>query len=57
VFRGAGRQLQFYEIDASVEKLARDPNRFRYLEQCASDIPVVLGDARLTLAESPTSTT
>ena len=29
------------------------PPKFRYLEQCAPDIPVVLGDARLTLAESP----
>jgi hypothetical protein len=45
--------FKFYEIDASVEKLARDPERFRYLDQCAPDVPVVLGDARLTLAESP----
>jgi hypothetical protein len=45
--------FKFYEIDASVEKLARDPARFRYLEQCAPNVPVVLGDARLTLAESP----
>jgi hypothetical protein len=52
-FAEAGDSFKFYEIDASVEKLARDPGRFRYLQQCAPDIPVVLGDARLTLAESP----
>src|SRR6478672_10716081 len=52
-FAEAGDSFKFYEIDASVEKLARDPARFRYLQQCAPDIPVVLGDARLTLAESP----
>jgi hypothetical protein len=52
-FAEAGDSFTFYEIDASVEKLARDPAHFRYLEQCAPNVPVVLGDARLTLAESP----
>jgi len=52
-FSQPGDSFKFYEIDASVEKLARDVSRFRYLDQCGPDIPVVLGDARLTLAESP----
>jgi hypothetical protein len=52
-FSEPGDSFKFYEIDASVEKLARDSGRFHYLAQCAPDIPVVLGDARLTLAESP----
>jgi len=52
-FAEPGDSFKFYEIDASVEKLARDPNRFRYIDQCAPNVPVVLGDARLTLAESP----
>ena len=52
-FAEPGDSFKFYEIDASVEKLARDRTRFRYLDQCGPDIPVVLGDARLTLAESP----
>jgi hypothetical protein len=51
-FSEPGDSFKFYEIDASVEKLARDPNRFRYISECAPNIPVVLGDARLTLAES-----
>jgi len=42
----------FYEIDASVEKMARDPNHFSYISKCKPDVPVVLGDARLTLAEA-----
>ena len=52
-FSEPGDSLKFYEIDASVEKLARDDTRFHYIKKCAPDIPVVLGDARLTLAESP----
>jgi hypothetical protein len=52
-FAEPGDQFKFYEIDKSVETLARDPKRFSYISRCAPDIPVVLGDARLTLAESP----
>lgn len=44
----------FYEIDPEVARIARDPARFRFLSACGPDIPVVLGDARLTLAEAPT---
>jgi len=51
-FAEPGDSFKFYEIDASVEKLARDPNHFRYITECAPDVPVVLGDARLTLARS-----
>jgi hypothetical protein len=52
-FAEPGDSFKFYEIDATVEKLARSSGRFHYLERCAPDVPVVLGDARLTLAESP----
>ena len=51
-FKEPGDSFTFYEIDASVEKLARDGNHFHYIKECAPDVPVVLGDARLTLAES-----
>src|ERR1041384_3934710 len=51
-FAERGDSFKFYEIDASVEKLARDPDRFSYLQECAPYNPVVLGDARLSLAES-----
>jgi hypothetical protein len=51
-FKEPGDSFTFYEIDASVERLARDSGQFHYIKECAPDIPVVLGDARLTLAES-----
>jgi hypothetical protein len=51
-FSEPGDTFKFYEIDASVQKMARDPNYFRYITECAPDVPIVLGDARLTLAQS-----
>ncbi|HYF21928.1 MAG TPA: fused MFS/spermidine synthase [Caulobacteraceae bacterium] len=47
--------LTYYEIDPLVERFARDPRRFSYLDGCAKGSPVgvVLGDARLTLAREP----
>jgi hypothetical protein len=50
--RGA-EQWTFYEIDPDVVRIARDPRYFRFLSACGADTPVVLGDARLTLARSP----
>src|SRR5256714_3389914 len=52
-FSEPGDSFKFYEIDASVEKLARDENRFHYIKECAPDVSVVLGDARLMVADSP----
>ena len=51
-FRRPEDTFIFYEIDASVEKMARDPNHFRYIAECAPDVPIRLGDARLTLADA-----
>ena len=33
-------------------KIAKDTNRFTYLSECAPDAKIVIGDARLTLADS-----
>ena len=41
---------QFYEIDPMVEDIARNPRFFRFMEACAGDAPVHLGDARIVLA-------
>ncbi len=49
----SGERWTFYEIDPEVARIARDPARFRFLSDCAPELPVVLGDARLTLARSP----
>ena len=43
----------FFEIDPDVVRIARDPRFFSFLSSCAPGLPVVLGDARLTLAASP----
>jgi hypothetical protein len=48
----AGEQWSFFEIDPVVIRIARDAGKFRFLSVCAPDIPIVPGDARLTLAAS-----
>ena len=48
-----GESWTFFEIDPEVVRLARDPSLFRFLSACAPSAPIVLGDARLTLAASP----
>lgn len=45
-----GEALTFYEIDPLVVQIASDPSRFRFLSECAPGAPIVLGDARLTIA-------
>ena len=50
--RRDGETWTFFEIDPEVVRLARDPSMFRFMSSCAPSAPVVLGDARLTLAGS-----
>jgi SAM-dependent methyltransferase len=45
----AGDSVTFFEIDPEVEHIARQ--YFSYLDQCPGNSEVVIGDARLTLAE------
>jgi hypothetical protein len=45
--------VHFYEIDPSIIRIARDPALFTFLSECRPDVPIVLGDARLTLADAP----
>jgi hypothetical protein len=49
----AGENWKFFEIDPTVITIARDPNRFSFLSSCAPNVPIVLGDARLTFAAEP----
>ena len=53
--RRDGEDWTFFEIDPEVVRIARDPKLFRFLDSCGPQMPVVLGDARLTLAASPQS--
>jgi len=48
-YRQPGERWTFFEIDAAVARIARDPRYFTYLRDCAPDAEVVLGDARLSL--------
>jgi hypothetical protein len=49
-----GQHWTFYEIDAAIERIARDPRYFRYLEGCrANRVDIVLGDARQQLERAP----
>ncbi len=50
---GAGTTVTFYEIDADVARIARDPTLFSYISECAPNTRIVIGDARLTLADAP----
>lgn len=48
----AGQEWTFYEIDPRVERIARDPRYFTYLQDCPAAVTVVLGDARLSLQKA-----
>ena len=41
-----------FEIDAEVVQIASNTNLFNYLDKCASDSDIVVGDARLTLSKA-----
>ncbi|QCI68371.1 fused MFS/spermidine synthase [Phreatobacter stygius] len=45
----AGDDWRFFEIDSEIERIAR--RDFSFLRSCTPRAPVILGDARLTLAE------
>ncbi|HEX8302360.1 fused MFS/spermidine synthase [Sphingomonas sp.] len=47
-----GQQWHFYEIDPAVVSIARDSGRFTFVPQCLPRAPIVIGDARLRLAEA-----
>jgi hypothetical protein len=51
-YKQGGERWTFFEIDPAVVQIARDPRLFTYISACAPDVPIVLGDARLTLAAS-----
>jgi hypothetical protein len=51
-YRRSGEAWTFYEIDPAVVQIGRDPRFFTFVSACAPDLPVVVGDARLTLAAS-----
>lgn len=52
-YKQADDDWVFYEIDPLILQVALDDRYFHYLEECAAESPMVLGDARLSLAYEP----
>ncbi len=52
-YRKPGQFWQFFEIDPLMIEIARDRKIFSFIDRCAPDVPITLGDARLTLADVP----
>jgi hypothetical protein len=51
-----GDRWTFYEIDPVVERIARNPRYFTYLQNSPGTLNVVLGDGRLTLQRAAPAT-
>jgi len=52
-YRKPGQNWTIFEIDPVMVDIARDPAKFTFLSDCAGDTPIVIGDARLQLANQP----
>jgi SAM-dependent methyltransferase len=52
-YRKPGQSWTIFEIDPAMVAIARDPSKFTFIPDCAPDVPIVIGDARLRLAEQP----
>ncbi|MBK6412806.1 fused MFS/spermidine synthase [Sphingopyxis sp.] len=52
-YRRPGQRWTIFEIDPVMVDIARDPEKFTFLSDCAGDTPIVIGDARLKIAEQP----
>jgi phosphatidylglycerophosphate synthase len=47
-----GQQADFYEIDPVVRRIAEDERFFTFLKKCVGEYRIIVGDARLRLADS-----
>src|SRR3546814_11826990 len=50
-YRKPGKDWTIVEIDPVRVDIARDPEKFNFLSNCAPGYPHVIGDARLRIAE------
>lgn len=55
-YKKPGQDWHFFEIDPMMVEVARERKIFSFIEKCAPDTKMHLGDARLTLAEQPAGT-
>ncbi len=52
-FAKTSQQVDLFEIDPMVVRLAEDPTMFRYLTECAGTHEVFLGDGRIRMNQQP----
>ncbi|NOE25262.1 transporter [Ruegeria sp. HKCCD6157] len=52
-YRQPAQNWDFFEIDATVDQIARDSSLFTYLSECTPDSETHLGDARIVLKQKP----
>lgn len=45
--------FDFFEIDPEIAEIAEDPELFTFLSECGAPYEIILGDARLTIADQP----
>jgi hypothetical protein len=55
-YAAKGDKWRFYEIDPAVVRVATDSRYFTFLSTCAPHVPIVIGDARLTVMREPDAT-
>ena len=52
-YRTPAQKWTYFEIDPLVEEVARDRRFFTFLRDCTPQAPVIIGDARIALADQP----
>jgi hypothetical protein len=52
-YKAPEQRWTFFEIDAAVERLARDRRYFNFMADCGGDSRVVIGDGRLSMTREP----
>jgi hypothetical protein len=52
-YAGPSQRWTFFEIDPAVERIARNPALFTYLQDCGARCTVTIGDARISLGRVP----
>jgi SAM-dependent methyltransferase len=55
-YQQPGQSMTFFEVDPAMERIARDPNLFHYLELAGPDVKVIIGDGRQNLSREPDGT-
>jgi hypothetical protein len=50
-----GQNWTFYEIDPTVEKIAKNPEYFTFLQDAQAPYKIILGDGRIQLAQVPSN--